>query len=88
MGKDQSKDGNAATSSTAENREPSQDQESRDAALARTITVTVAGALTQQKSEEHSPSLKHSPGRWRIHSPSLKHSQGKWRRCMHSMRSF
>ena len=41
-----SKDENAATSSNA------RDQESRDAALARTITVAVAGALAQQKSEE------------------------------------
>ena len=41
-----SKDENAATSSDA------RDQESRDAALARTIAVAVAGALAQQKSEE------------------------------------
>ena len=43
-----SKDENAAISSDARD----QDQESRDAALARTITVAVAGALAQQKSEE------------------------------------
>ena len=43
-----SKDKNAA----AENRDHSRDQESRDAALARTIAVAVAGALAQQKSEE------------------------------------
>ena len=51
MGKDRSKDGDAATSST-ENKDHSQDQESRDAVLARTIAVAVAGALAQQKSEE------------------------------------
>ena len=51
MGKDRSKDGDATTSST-ENKDHSQDQESRDAVLARTITVAVAGALVQQKCEE------------------------------------
>ena len=51
MGKDRSKDGDAATSS-AENKDHSRDQESRDAVLARTITIAVAGALGQQKSEE------------------------------------
>ena len=51
MGKDRSKDGDAATSST-ENKDHSRDQESRDAVLARTITIAVAGALAQQKSEE------------------------------------
>ena len=48
MGKDRSKDENATT----KNKDHSQDQESRDAALARTITVAVAGALTQQKAQE------------------------------------
>ena len=43
-----SKDENAA----AENKDHSRDQESRDATLARTIAVAVAGALAQQKSEE------------------------------------
>ena len=52
MGKDRSKDENAATSSATENKDHSQDQESRDAALARTITVAVAGALMQQKAQE------------------------------------
>ena len=51
MGKDRSKDRDAATSS-ADNKDHSQDQESRDAALARTIAAAVAGTLTQQKSEE------------------------------------
>ena len=51
MGKDRSKDRDAATSS-ADNKDHSQDQESRDAVLARTITIAVAGALAQQKSEE------------------------------------
>ena len=51
MGKDRSKDGDAATSS-AKNKDHSQDQESRDAVLARTITVAVAGTLAQQKCEE------------------------------------
>ena len=50
MGKDRSKDGDAATST--KNKDHSRDQESRDAVLTRTITVTVAGALAQQKSEE------------------------------------
>ena len=51
MGKDRSKDGDAATSS-GNNNDPSWDQESRDATLARTITTAVAGALRQQKCEE------------------------------------
>ena len=51
MGKDKSKDRDAATSS-ADNKDHSRDQESRDDALARTITVAVAGALAQQKAEE------------------------------------
>ena len=51
MGKDRTKDGDAATSS-ADNKDHSQDQESRDATLARTIATAVAGALAQQKSEE------------------------------------
>ena len=41
MGKDRSKDGDAATSST-NNKDPSRDQESRDTTLARTITEAVA----------------------------------------------
>ena len=45
--KDRTRDENAATSTDA-----SRDQESRDAALARTITLAVAGALMQQKAEE------------------------------------
>ena len=48
MGKDKTKDENA----TAENKDHSRDQESRDAALARTIDVAVAGALAQQKVQE------------------------------------
>ena len=48
MGKDKTQDENAATSSDARDR----DQESRDAALAKTIAVAVAGALRQQKAEE------------------------------------
>ena len=52
MGKDRSKDENAATSSAAENKDHSRDQESRDAALAKTITAAVAVALAQQKAEE------------------------------------
>ena len=51
MGKDRSKDRDAATSS-AKNKDHSWDQESRDTVLARTIAVAVAGALAQQKSEE------------------------------------
>ena len=45
MGKDKTRDENAAT---AENR----DQESRDTTLAKTIATAVAVALAQQKSEE------------------------------------
>ena len=52
MGKDRSKEENATTSSATENKDHSQDQESRDAVLARTIAVAVAGALTQQKAQE------------------------------------
>ena len=51
MGKDQSKEKNATTSS-AKNKDHSRDQESRDAALAKTIAIAVAGALAQQKAEE------------------------------------
>ena len=51
MGKDRSKDRDATTS-FAENKDHSRDQESRDAVLARTIAIAVAGALAQQKSEE------------------------------------
>ena len=58
MGKDRSKDGDATTSS-ANNKDPSQDQESRDAALARTITEAVAlqtksiiEMFSKQKAEE------------------------------------
>ena len=43
--KDKTQDENAAT-------DASRDQESRDAALARTIAIAVAGALVQQKTEE------------------------------------
>ena len=46
--KDRTRDENAATSTDARDR----DQESRDAALAKTIAVAVAGALAQQKAEE------------------------------------
>ena len=59
MGKDQSKDENAATSSAAENKDHSRDQESRDAALARIIAEAVAqqtksiiDAFSKQKAEE------------------------------------
>ena len=45
--KDKTRDENATTSTDA-----SRDQESRDTTLARTITVAVAGALTQQKAKE------------------------------------
>ena len=59
MGKDQSKDENATTSSTAENKDHSQDQESKDATLARIITEAVAqqtksiiDVFSKQKAEE------------------------------------
>ena len=45
--KDRIQDENATTSTNA-----SRDQESRDATLAKTIAIAVAGALMQQKSEE------------------------------------
>ena len=51
MGKDKAKDGDAATSTNA-NRDHSQDQESRDAALARTIAKAVAGAFAKQKADD------------------------------------
>ena len=59
MGKDRSKDGDAATSS-ADNKDPSWDQESRDAALARTIaeavalqTKSITEAFTRQMEKTH-----------------------------------
>ena len=52
MGKDRSKNGDATTSSAEANKDHSQDQESRDTVLARTIAIAVAGALALQKSEE------------------------------------
>ena len=58
MGKDRSMDGDAATSS-ADNKDHSQDQESRDATLARTIdkavalqTKSIVEMFSKQKSEE------------------------------------
>ena len=42
MGKDKTKDGNAAATSTETNRDHSQDQEARDAMLAKTITEALA----------------------------------------------
>ena len=51
MGKDKTKDGDAATSTDA-SRDHNRDQESRDAALARTIAEAVAGAFAKQKADE------------------------------------
>ena len=51
MGKDKAKDGDAATSTNA-SRDHSRDQESRDAALARTIAEAVARAFAKQKANE------------------------------------
>ena len=51
MGKDKIKDGDAATSTDA-SRDHSRDQESRDSALAKTVTEAVAGAFTKQKADE------------------------------------
>ena len=51
MGKDKTKDGDAATSTDA-SRDHSQDQESRDATLARTIAKAVARAFTKQKADD------------------------------------
>ena len=51
MGKDKAKDGDAATSTNA-SRDHSRDQESRDAALAKTIAEAVPGAFAKQKADE------------------------------------
>ena len=51
MGKDKAKDGDAVTSTDA-SRDHSWDQESRDAALAKTMAKAVAGAFTKQKANE------------------------------------
>ena len=51
MGKDKAKDGDATTSTDA-SRDHSQDQESRDAALAKTIAKAVTGAFAKQKANE------------------------------------
>ena len=51
MGKDKAKDGDAATSTDA-SRDHSREQESRDAALAKTIAEAVAGAFAKQKADE------------------------------------
>ena len=51
MGKDKTKDGDAATSTEA-SRDHSRDQESRDAALAKTIAKAVAGTFAKQKANE------------------------------------
>ena len=51
MGKDKTKDGDAATSTHA-SRDHSQDQESRDTALAKTIAQAVAEAFTKQKADD------------------------------------
>ena len=48
MGEDKTKDGDATTSTDA-SRDHSWDQESKDAALARTIAEAVAGAFAKQK---------------------------------------
>ena len=59
MGKDKTKDGDAATSTDA-NKDPSWDQESRDATLARTIaeavtlqTKSITEAFTRQMEKTH-----------------------------------
>ena len=51
MGKDKAKDGDATTSTDA-SRDHSQDKESRNAALAKTIAEAVAGAFAKQKADE------------------------------------
>ena len=51
MGKDKTKDGDAATSTDA-GKDHSQDQESRDTALAKTIAQAVAEAFTKQKADD------------------------------------
>ena len=93
--KDRTRDENAATSTDA-----SRDQESRDAALARTIAIAVAGALMQQKAEETQSIAEavalqtksiidaFSKQRQKRHIHSQKHSKGKWRRRMCSLMRF
>ena len=51
--KDRTWDENATTSTNA-----SRDQESRDTALARTITLAVAGQSCSKRLRRHSPSLR------------------------------
>ena len=72
--KDKTRDENAAT-------DASRDQESRDAALARTIAEAVA---LQTKSIVEMFSNR----RQKRHSHLQKHSKGRWIRHMCSMRSF
>ena len=68
--KDKTRDENAATSSDARDWE----QESRDTALARTITQAVAEAFAKQKADET-----------KLITETL---QGRWRRLRRNMRSF
>ena len=97
--KDRTRDENAATSTDA-----SRDQESRDATLAKTITVAVAGALTQQKAKETQSIAATVAGALRQQKAEETQSiteavaqqtksitetfQSRWRRHMHSMKSF
>ena len=97
--KDKTRDGDAADRdhSSHANRDHSRDQEeSRDAALARTIaeavalqTKSIVEMFSKQKAEETQSIVEmFSKQRQKRHSPSQKHSQGRWTRQMRSMRSF
>ena len=77
--KDKTRDGDAAT-----DRDHSQDQESREAVLARTITEAVALQM-QSIAEMFAKQNREAAKR---HSLSPKHLQGKWRRLMHNIRTY
>ena len=87
--KDRTRDKNAAT-------DASRDQESRDAALARTIaevvalqTKSIVEMFSKQKTEETKSIIEmFSKQKQKRHSHSQKHSKGRWRRHMCSMKSF
>ena len=71
----QSKDENATTSTDARD----QDQESRDATLARIVaeavaqqTKSIVDAFSKQKQKKHNHSQKHSKGKWTRHMHSMK----------------
>ena len=74
--KDKTRDGNATA-----NRDHSRDQESRDAALARTITEAVA-LQTQSILQNRPERQQRRPSLW------PKHLQGKWKRLIRNIRTY